>query len=277
MILEFLEYCLTPASRLSRALGFVRSSIQVKSRFSRCRKQWEPHLENTRNAILSAVESCSRRGTVAVLGAGLLHDIPLGALSRAFGRVLLVDAVHPLSSRVRSGRFRNVIRVTADLTECAHLLRASRNPRVAIPRPMPRFLLHEGCVDLVLSVNVLSQLGWIPSEVLRGHRTEEEIGQLKSHLVRAHLEYLRSFSGRVSLVTDFEWCRFRVGGPRGEPDACWSVLQGVDLPRPDGMWEWEIAPAPEKEADADLVARVGYFGDWKQASEGRCWLEESVD
>lgn len=266
MILELLEYCFTPASRVARKLGFLKSSIQVRSRYTRCRGAWESHLRNTRSAIESAVHACATRRRVVLLGAGLLHDIPLETLSSAFEEVLLVDIVHTLGTRRASKRFANVHPIPADVTECAELLLAARDPKKPVPKPSPALLLDDTRVDLTISVNLLSQLGWIPGRVLEGFRHESEIDELKSHLIHAHLEYLRRVPGRSALITDFEWSRHPANRPRNKPLSQWSVLQGVRLPAADQTWEWNIAPAPEKEADVDWVARTAFFCDWKAAS-----------
>ena len=272
MILELLEYCLTPASGAARRLGYLRSSIAVRSRFSRCRRAWEGHLRHTREAILRGISSCVSRRTAVVLGAGLVNDIPLAELSAAFENVLLVDAVHTWGARWASRGFPNVRRVTADLTACAETLRGLRDSAIPLPAPFPTFFLEDTSVDLVLSVNVLSQLGWIPGRVLEGYRSEEEIRALQAHLVRAHLEYLKRLPGRVVLVSDQAWSRYPASEPRGAPASSWSVVQDVPLPEPDQSWDWEIAPAPEKEVGVDWVAHVVCFGDWKRSSEGHCWM-----
>jgi hypothetical protein len=271
VILELLEYWITPASRLARKLGFLRSSLQVRSRYLRCRDAWESHLQNTRSAILSALESCKSRRTVVILGGGLVHDIPLAPLCAAFEKVLLVDAVHTLHARFHTRQFSNVERLTVDITGCADQLLASRTSGVPLPKIVPRLLLEDGRVDLTISVNVLSQLGWIPGQILEGYRSEEEIDAFKSQLIRAHLAYLRQVPGRSVLITDHAWSRFPAGGDRRHALSHWSVLQEVRLPKADRCWDWDIAPAPEKEPGVDWVAHAVFFADWKTCSEGADW------
>lgn len=265
MILELLEYYLTPATRQARKLGFVKSSIQVRSRYARCRNAWESHLQHTRSAIECAVRACTSRRRVVLLGAGLLHDIPLETLSSAFEEVLLVDMVHTLGSRLASRHFSNVHRITADITACAEFLFKARHSQNPLPKPSPTLFLENSRVDLTISVNVLSQLGWIPGQVLEGFRQETEIDELKTHLIRAHLEYLRRTPGRSALITDYEWSRFDAQAPRKNALSRWSVLQTVRLPAADRTWDWNIAPAPEKEAAVDWVAHTAFFCDWKTA------------
>jgi hypothetical protein len=178
-----------------------------------------------------------------------------------------VDAVHTLAARFASHHFSNVHRITADVTGCAAYLKEARNPKTPLPQSIPALLLEDTSIDLILSVNLLSQLGWIPGQILDGFRTEEEIDAFKSHLIRAHLDYLRRLPGRTALITDFTWSRYPSATARQEPLSRWSVLQEVRLPPPTRTWDWEIAPAPEKEKGVDWVAHVAFFTDWKRAGE----------
>ena len=54
------------------------------------------------------MDRCDRRHHAIVYGSGLLLDIPLDTLSRAFARVTLIDAVHLRSTRRLARQFTNV-------------------------------------------------------------------------------------------------------------------------------------------------------------------------
>lgn len=56
MIVEFLEYTITPCSAIARSMGFLKSSIEVRARYRRCRSAWQAHLDRTRESILEAAK-----------------------------------------------------------------------------------------------------------------------------------------------------------------------------------------------------------------------------
>ena len=253
---EMLEYILTPASRLARRQGFLRGAIQIRSRHGRCRRAWGPHLEETRRVILEAAEGCRKRGRVLVLGGGLVHDVPVAELCAEFDEVVLVDMVHPLSSRLETLRFRNLRRLEWDVTGWMEGLGQGKIWGFG----EPDLCCGEREVDLVVSVNVLSQIGWAPSRMLRGSCEEDRLESLLSILVRAHLDGLRRLPCASALVTDYKWRRREIQS--GE-SAAWEVLHGVQLPAGGRRWEWEIAPAPEREKGADFTACVAGYADWK--------------
>lgn len=253
-------------------MGFLTSSIQVRSRYERCKEAWHPHLERTRATILEAVRQAKSRRKALLFGAGLLHDIPLRELAAAFEEVLLADIVHSLPSRLAALRFRNVRILTLDVTcVMSKLSRLRKNPAARLPSSEPGMFLEESQLDLVLSVNLLSQLGWVPGRFLEGRKSEAEVAGFQRHLLVAHLEYLRRFRGHVALITDVRW-HARPHGSALAPRE-WGVLHGLRLPTPDFCWEWAIAPAPERERAVDYATTVHGYLDWKRAAAGWDWGE----
>ena len=231
-------------------MGFLASSLQVQARYRRCRRAWEPHLAQTRRVILQAADSCVERRTAVIMGAGLLHDIPLRELSATFREVILVDIVFPWASRIAASRFKNVRCIEADATETIQAL--SRNG--PLPRSQPTRFLDEPTLDFTVSVNLLSQLPVIPKRYLR--REGADVNEWAHHLQAAHLDYLRKLPGRVAIVTD-------TGGMHRDRSGAivheWDNLHGLAMPAPSAMWEWNLAPAPEADPILDHVVRVAAF------------------
>jgi hypothetical protein len=262
VILELLEYCLTPCSWTARSMGFLTSTIQVRARYKRCQSAWQPHLERTRAAILEAAERAPGRRKALLFGAGLLHDIPLSALAARFEEVVLADIVHSLPSRLAVLRFPNVRLLTLDVTGVMQALpRLRKNLGVPLPASAPRAFLEDRRLDFTASVNLVSQLGWVPGLVLDGARSEAELAAFQRGLVEAHLKYLGQLPGHTSLITDASWRAQPL--EEGKESREWGVLHNVHLPKPDGAWDWRIAPAPERERKVDYTARVHWYADWK--------------
>lgn len=248
-------------------MGFLTSTIQVRSRYKRCKQAWQPHLERTRAAILDAAGRASRRRMALLFGAGLLHDIPLRELAAGFEEVVLADIVHSLPCRLAALRFPNVRLLTLDVTAVMDRLpQVRRKPSTPLPVSAPVAFLGETRLDFTVSVNVLSQLGWVPGLFLEGKVPGAQLTAFQRSLVLAHLEYLRRLPGHSALITDASWsARPREAGAATRE---WGVLQGVSLPEADCAWEWAIAPAPERERDADYAAKVRGYLDWKRAAAG---------
>ncbi len=265
MILEFLEYLLSSSSKSCGSMGFLSSSMRVRARFRRCKRFWAAHIEKTQETILEVAGQCPRRRRVALLGAGLLHDIPLEKLSKMFEEVMLVDIVHPWLSRVSARRFRNVTLVRADLTGAMEeLQRVARLPGSALPVSRPDLFVNDPRLDLTVSVNLLSQLPHLPGEYLEGLRDEPTVAAFQKHLIEAHLEYLQRLPGRTALITDISSRRLERGETVAQER---DVLHGVRLPPPELTWQWHLAPSPEIGRGIDVYNTVAAYGNWKKAVE----------
>jgi hypothetical protein len=265
MILELLEYVMSPCLPTARSMGFLASAIQVRARYRRCRMAWAPHIAQTRRAILESVARCPSRRKVVVLGAGLLHDIPLQELSEAFAEVVLVDIVHPLSSRVAAWRFPNVTQICADVTEVMEpLRRAARRYDTPLPHSHPVRFVRDPELDLTVSVNLLSQLSHVPEKYLEKLRNEAAIEAFSRHLIEAHLDYLLRLPGHTALITDVAGRRIARSGGTLE---AWDPLCGVSLPPAQDTWQWHLAPSPEFARGIDVFTTVAAYTDWKAAEK----------
>jgi hypothetical protein len=193
---------------------------------------------------------------VLVLGGGLVHDVPVAELCAVFEEVVLVDLVHPLSSRIQTWRWRNLRRLEWDVTGVMDRL----------PDPVDGCEPDLSCgmreVDLVVSVNLLSQICWAPARILEGVWEAAQVERFLAGMVRAHLDALNRVPCAAALITDYAWSRYDV---RTQKTTQWGVLQGVELPGNGLRWDWAIAPAPERERSADFTAQVAGYVDWKQS------------
>lgn len=244
MLLESLEYLMTDCLPYARRLGYLREAIAIKARYRRHCEVWGPHLARSRAVVNEAVSACSRRRTVVVLGSGLLLDIPLGALSEAFERVLLVDVVHLRWARRIAARYPNVVLIADDMTGlAADLSRRIAEGWTGDLVPAPSLLQDDDTVDLVISANVAAQLPVIPAAALRRAGVEDAAVRVFCRdVVLAHLRYLAGFGAAVCLITERgrETCD-RDGGVLRIEDA----LFGVSLPDEGRTWPWDLAPIGE--------------------------------
>jgi hypothetical protein len=256
MIAECIEYLVTPCSHPLRGMGYLRELLGIKARAWRCWRAWEPHLERSKALIRAAMKSCQQRRKAVILGSGMLYDVPVEALSAAFREVLLVDIVHPLKSWLPVWRFKNLRPVTADVTGTAEeVFRVAKIAGTTLPRTEPSLFLDDPEVDLVVSLNLLSQLPIIPTEHLNraGVHSPDAIAVYGRWLVESHLTYLQRFKCPVALISDVEKLTIDRAGNVVERH---SALRGVPLPWQGEEWTWHLAPRPEVDREFSYFRHV---------------------
>lgn len=237
-------------------MGYLREAIGIKNRYHRCQHHWRTHVENCRTTILNALLLCERRRKAVILGAGLLHDVPLAELSAAFDKVVLVDIVHPVLDRLTLWPFKNVERLSADVTNTVNeVYRVSDEPDLPLPESKPDLLLDDPEVDLTVSLNILSQLPCVPLEYLERFKahSREQMNRFARDLIQAHLAYLRWLPGVVVLITDIERTKIDLSGKIVERK---DLLYGLEQPKAEREWEWRLAPCPEADPKHHFYRRV---------------------
>jgi hypothetical protein len=206
---------------------------------------------------------CTSRRKALILGGGLLHDVPLKEISANFREVLLVDIVHPFFGRWFTRKFKNVRRVTADVTNSVEALWwISDEPDLPIPKSKPALYLDDPEVDFTVSINLLSQLPCMPMTYLSKQRAHspQAIDDYARDVIAAHMAYLDRLPRKVVLITDIE--RLKVDPMRRIVERR-DLLFGLKLPKSGEEWEWRLAPCPEADPKHDFVRRVVGIEEWK--------------
>ena len=248
MIAEALLYAATLPLTAKDHRRHIRSCVNLWSRAGRCRAAWAEHEENSRAAIRTAIAGLRQRRTAVVLGSGLLRDVPVGEMARAFDTVVLVDLVHLATVRLRmKGKaYRNIRLIERDLSGY-HALLAGQTPEpLAFLRSVPY-------LDFVVSANLLSQIG-IGAERRReaeppGRMPEDGIARL----IGAHLDGLAAAPCPTCLVTDISYAVIdRTGRTREEAD----LLHGISPPAAPAEWSWPVAPLGEESRDYQIRHKV---------------------
>ena len=244
MILEILEWAITPATWTSRRSGLLAAQIAIRHRRSRCASAWQPHLDSCKAFVTSHTErSDSSARHCVILGSGHLNDIDLAFLQKNFSLITLVDAVHPIEIQLRSlfsfGRLR--------------LLTTDLSGMLAAPEPTsplkldPHLVALVSSADWVISSCLLSQLPLNAACFKDDSRHIEPIHAVYA----AHLNLLRQ-SRNAILITDT--------ARRLDPDPIWhSLLHDFRLPAPSATWTWLLAPPGEKHSDTGESRRVEAF------------------
>jgi hypothetical protein len=266
LIALWLESLLTPCPRHLRRMGFLREQLAIEERYRRNRASWEPHLTRSRNAILAAADSSTQHRTALILGGGLINDVPLAALAARFQQVILADILHlPRNRRKAEAVAPNITCVEFDCTGVVEKLYQAGNglddeAAINLFRQASSDLssgLASGC-DLTVSVNLASQLGYLPAKWLEKGRHRDDDFSL--HLRRAaalrHLHWLRDLSGVRLFIGD----RALVVRGLDESEVEREVILGEgDLESPSDNWVWRFAPAPEWDRHHHLELEVGAY------------------
>ncbi len=262
---EKLEGLLTPCPRHLRTMGYLRELIGMKARFKRCRSAWEPHLERTRAVIRMARDRCPQRRTAVILGSSYLRTVLVPELAPYFREVVLVDIVHPLGTLWPARKWKNVSTRAADVTGVVEaVFHAAQAQGSELPHFLPDLFCDDPDVDLVASVNLLSQLTLLPVKYLMhaGTHDRDTITDFARDLIDSHFEYLRRLPGTVALIADVEHLKV---DPKGSVVERVDTLHGVPLPWTGEEWIWDIAPRPEADWNLNHLRRVVGIADVKTA------------
>ncbi len=248
MLAEALNYAATWPLTAPEHRPFIRSSVSLWSRAGRAAAAWKDHEDNCQRAVLIKAKDLRLRRTAVVLGSGLLRDVPVEMLARAFDTVVLVDRVHLASVRARLSRRKlaNVRLVERDLSGYGDL-KAGR-----APEPFA-FLRQVPYLDFVVSANLVSQVGIGAARLLEKEAPGAMPADTVTQLVRAHVEGLAALPCTTCLLTDIS---FSVIDRNGHTHECQDLLAGVEAPPALASWNWPVAPLGEESPDYQVVHRV---------------------
>ncbi len=197
---------------------------------------------------------------MVILGSGLLLDVPIKELSALFQEVVLMDVICLPEVRRQIRKYVNVRFVEHDVTNVAERLYQYGQEHISgLPEPAPGTAEIDESTDLVVSLNILSQLWVIPRAYAANHiggLTEDQIEEWCGRLVASHYEYLRSLPSDVCLVADHEFVKRDRKGQVLSRD---STVYGLELPSPDDWWTWNIMPIGK---DSRYVSKELIVGAW---------------
>ena len=253
-MLDFLEGMFLRCPRHVRVMGYVDEIVAIGKRFRVVRDDWTPHLDRSKDVVRRAIAQSEPRRTALIFGSGRLLDVPLSELAEAFERVVLVDIIHLGEARRACRPFANVELAALDVTGISEAAFHRGPTGGPLPESKPALFLDDPRIDLVASMNLLSQLPYTPCKYLRrwNRYSAGELEKFARHLIEAHLAYLGRFTCTVCLIADKEYLTFDAADCLVETR---SALHGIELPWPGEEWHWRLAPRTGR-GSTSLVHRV---------------------
>lgn len=245
MLREAIDWLITPSLPFARRSGHLSEFVAIAARRRRHRAAWASHEARSKAAVLRAAGRADPAGTAVILGAGHLSDVPLAELATRFRAVRLVDLAFAPSTERVARRLGSVTCVRHDVTESLPDLRTVN---------APRFLLDDRAVSFVASVNLVSQLGAVPTREME----DDDADRLGRALIEAHLAWLRRLPCPAALVFDRA---VEILAADGAPVATLDPLKGAQVPEPDETWTWDIAPRGEVDRHHAVRHVVGAIDD----------------
>jgi hypothetical protein len=195
-LLDLWDYVRVSGDRRLRQQGYVQSGRGILERYRKSAPYWAPHLENNRRGMLRVAQQFGAEcgGTLIVLGAGRLLDVPWEQIFPLFERVVLADAdacIVPYVERVmsisRAGNLPRPVFEIGDLTasvvdtaaHAEHVIRMAHSAGEAgeelarsfetAGTPQAPWARTYADVRMIVSTNLISQLGYYPRRYIQNY------------------------------------------------------------------------------------------------------------
>lgn len=254
--MEVIRFVTTPSSWRVRQWGYLSEWIGLRSRYQRCRKDWEPHMIRCQNRITRELRSHPEVKKVVFCGTGWGLDIPWDSPElAALEEITLVDLFHPWSFYGRAFRDPRIRLVRMDLSgRIAGLQRKEVIAHFMLPSPEYTYSFK---ADLVVSLNVATQLPiFILERIEKWNKgfSESILEGWGAEIQREYLNQVNSWAGNHLLIADVEESWKNSQGETIERMDPWYGKRPFD---PDEQWDWVVAPLGEISSQKYKIHRVG--------------------
>lgn len=230
-----------PDKKILRKMGYLRDQKGILNRYLREQKQWEEHLGNSRQFILSAMEK-HNPSKLRVLGSGWLIDFPLEEVYRICPDIELYDVNHPSQVIHKLKRFPAVKCIKADITaglidKIYNTIKTGRKFVALKEIDIPE-INHENDDIFYISLNILNQLDILLIDYLKRHITPgtNELTEFRRKVQQAHIDFLQQ--GKYCLISDFSEILINREGE--EIPGKQLVYGRVDNYRRKTSWRWQF-------------------------------------
>ena len=262
MLVEAIEFFLTPTTKIAKKYGFLHQSIALKHRFERCKTFWQPHLLECQKLFAEVVHTLPQRNKVVVLGSAHLHEIPLHLLLENFKEIFLVDVVHPYKHHRTAKKNPRLKLITQDVGGILDNLHNFKNLEELSSKveSLKSETLFSYEADLIISGNLMSQLALLPLDYvehkMKRKLTLEEKDIICTAAAELHLQNLKKCKGEILIYADRE-VLYRDQGNEIIYQGSYPVnFAGFEKLK---EWIWLIAPLKEASKDFSIEMKVEAF------------------
>lgn len=221
---------------------FLDEGVGIEARYARCKSFWEKHLLYSKSFIEETLKE-SKYQKIAILGAGTLLDVNLESLCELAKEVHLFDA-NPRAASFwpRKINSTHIIPHIEDVTGCFNSLRKKKS-RFQDKLTTPNL----GAFDVVISLNILSQLSVMLSGLLHKECSQEELLSLSRELELIHVESLKNAAQeKIIIIFDKNFYFYT------QDVADWDVESSLQIDVQQSLspwalsatsqWLWHVAP-----------------------------------
>jgi hypothetical protein len=233
-LLDLWDYIRASGDRRLRKQGYASAGAGILDRYRRVTGFWAPHLERNRQNLRVIAQKLSDRrgGTLVILGAGRLLDVPWEELFPLFERVVLADAdvsiVSYIERVVAASKVPNIPKPIFEIGDLTHsvvdlaawseqTIAASSSVSSAVKNltdgfrkagaPQPQWARTFADLRLIVSTNLLSQLGHFPRLNVQGEFRKRFKEELDDHPETARA--LEDYFGRVRARHVYDMTTFK--------------------------------------------------------------------
>ena len=257
MIVEFFKHLTTPAPPAVKKLGFVAGAIAIEARFNRQYSHWQHHLEKTKQIIIDEVSKLPEGAHILVLGAGGLFDLPFENIINGGKNLSLLDIVYLRSTRKKVRSHANIKLIEGDITNyVADFYAWMLEPTKPMPTPVSPMAIEKLITskpDLVISLNILSQLPLQFEQKVAKLKPNFNFDEIANMLMEQHIRWLKALNCPVLVVGDIERnliSDYTIADTE-------VIIATNSLDQPFDTWVWDIAPKGEIHKDMSFSHKVG--------------------
>ncbi len=195
--------------KLSKVFGLNKDREGLITRYLNEKKNWESHIQNTKQYILKATEN-KKKGLCVILGSGWWLDLPYQELSAIFKNLIFIDISHPNQIIHKAKKFKNIELIKADVSGAFMPVYKYFKGKGGFP-DNNEFLPENNTFglpdnlkpDFVVSLNILNQLSFFPKKFLSSNKLvkEDKINHIVKKIEEHHINNLPL--NKSCLITDY--------------------------------------------------------------------------
>ena len=232
--------------KLSKIFGLNKDREGLITRYFNEQKNWESHIQQTKQFILKAAEN-KKKGLGVILGSGWWLDLPYHELSSIFERLIFIDITHPNQIIHKAKKFPNIELVEADISgallplyemfkqkkQDLDITKLNIENKLGIPNDIQ--------ADFVVSLNLLNQLSFFSKNYLNKKKlvSNDKINEIVKLIEQTHINNLPI--NKSCLITDYYQYEYDQEGILLNESKRLSVELPINSSREEWVWDFDLS------------------------------------